>query len=123
MFHNLCLILMLTAVLRVLTIKRMTYFIHANVLKAPNALENYLKTFHATHKPLTEKYLVMLHLTHQQHSTSQRPKWVLVRGNANLVGSRNFLGYITIQSTDNFYSLCHSRLENLQSFFLQKQQM
>ena len=40
-----------------------------------------------------------------------KTKWVLLRGHANAVDSRNFLDYITIKGTINFFSLCHSGLE------------
>ena len=35
----------------------------------------------------------------------------------NLVGSRNFLSYITMQGTNNFYSMCHCGVQDLQSIF------
>ena len=60
---------------------------------------------------------MMVHFTYRQHSACQRLKWVLVRDHANPVGSRNFLSYITIQVTMNFYSLSHRGVEDLQSIF------
>lgn len=80
-------------------------------------MRKYLKKLHAARKPLTEKYLVMVRCTHHQHSASQRLEWVLVIGHANLVGSRKFFDYNTIQGTINFYTLCHSRVQDLQSIF------
>ena len=35
----------------------------------------------------------------------------------NLAGSRNFLSYITMQGTNNFYSMCHCGVQDLQSIF------
>ena len=58
--------------------RKMTFF-HRNILKAPYALKNcpknlyavlklltgkYLKKHHVAHKALTERHLVMVHLTH-----------------------------------------------------------
>ena len=59
----------------------------------------------------------MADVAHHQHFAHQRLKWVLVRDHANLVGYRSFLGYIKIQGTINFSSLCHSRVEDFQSIF------
>ena len=66
---------------------------------------------------LEGNYLVMTHFIHHQHSASQKLKRILVRGHANLVCSRHFLGYITIQDPINFYPLCHNGVEDLQSMF------
>ena len=92
-----------------------------SMLKAPNALKNdlkklnavfktlamkYFKKLHAAHKTLREKYLLMAHFTQHHHSALQRLKWVLVRGHANLAGSRKFLGCITRYR--QFLPLIHS---------------
>ena len=57
----------------------------------------------------------MVHFTHQQYSATQRLQRPFESGHTNLVGSRNFLGYIIEQRTINFHSLCRCGVENLQS--------
>ena len=47
-FITYVLLSLLTVAVNVLTMRKMT------APKAPNALKNYLKKFHAAHKPLTE---------------------------------------------------------------------
>ena len=46
-----------------------------------------------------------------------KTKLVLARADGSLAGPRNLLSYITAQGIINFYSLCHSGEEDLQSIF------
>ena len=123
-FISYFLLSLLTVVLHVLIMKMTDFCSNKRAestesterLKNPHAVlkpltRKYLKKLNAAHKPLTEKYLVMVHFTYRHNSACQRLKWVFVRGHANLVGSRNFLGYITMQGTINFYSLFHRGVE------------
>ena len=117
--------------LYVLTMKKMTDF-HSYKRVAVNARTNYLKKFRAVLKPLTSK-------TFQEASCSSLVPNVELSSDGPFhrplafcfpktkIGSRerpcqsswsrNFFGYITIQGTINFYSLCHGGVEDLQSIF------